>query len=101
MAGHSKWANIQHRKGAQDKKRGKLFTKLIREIAVAAREAGGDPALYWLTDFTTWQEARQVYNDGHWIRTEYWWHDSWKEPDRKSTRLNSSHSSVSRMPSSA
>jgi YebC/PmpR family DNA-binding regulatory protein len=41
MAGHSKWANIQHRKGAQDKKRGKLFTKLIRHIAVAAR-AGGD-----------------------------------------------------------
>ena len=37
MAGHSKWANIQHRKGAQDKKRGKLFTKLIREITVAAR----------------------------------------------------------------
>ena len=37
MAGHSKWANIQHRKGAQDKKRGKLFTKLIRHIAVAAR----------------------------------------------------------------
>ena len=42
MAGHSKWANIQHRKGAQDKKRGKLFTKLIREIAVAARMGGGD-----------------------------------------------------------
>jgi len=43
MAGHSKWANIQHRKGAQDKKRGKLFTKLIREINVAARAGGGDP----------------------------------------------------------
>lgn len=43
MAGHSKWANIQHRKGAQDKKRGKLFTKLIREITVAARTGGGDP----------------------------------------------------------
>ncbi len=42
MAGHSKWANIQHRKGAQDKKRGKLFTKLIRNIAVAAR---GGPEL--------------------------------------------------------
>ncbi|MDH3430316.1 MAG: YebC/PmpR family DNA-binding transcriptional regulator [Gammaproteobacteria bacterium] len=42
MAGHSKWANIQHRKGAQDKKRGKLFTKLIREIAVAARMGGSD-----------------------------------------------------------
>ncbi|NIM27076.1 MAG: YebC/PmpR family DNA-binding transcriptional regulator [Gammaproteobacteria bacterium] len=43
MAGHSKWANIQHRKGAQDAKRGKLFTKLIREISVAARLGGGDP----------------------------------------------------------
>lgn len=42
MAGHSKWANIQHRKGAQDKKRGKLFTKLIREITIAARIGGGD-----------------------------------------------------------
>lgn len=40
MAGHSKWANIQHRKGAQDKKRGKLFTKLIREITTAARVGG-------------------------------------------------------------
>ena len=44
MAGHSKWANIQHRKGAQDKKRGKLFTKLIREINVAARMGGSDPS---------------------------------------------------------
>ena len=44
MAGHSKWANIQHRKGAQDKKRSKLFTRLIREITVAARMGGGDIA---------------------------------------------------------
>ncbi len=44
MAGHSKWANIQHRKGKQDAKRGKLFTKLIREIAAAARLSGSDPA---------------------------------------------------------
>ena len=44
MAGHSKWANIRFRKGAQDAKRGKLFTKLIREITVAARVGGGDPA---------------------------------------------------------
>lgn len=42
MAGHSKWANIQHRKGKQDARRGKLFTKLIREITVAARMGGGD-----------------------------------------------------------
>ncbi|CAI8977022.1 YebC/PmpR family DNA-binding transcriptional regulator [Methylocaldum szegediense] len=44
MAGHSKWANIQHRKGAQDAKRGKLFTKLIREITVSVRNGGSDPA---------------------------------------------------------
>ena len=44
MAGHSKWANIKHRKAAQDAKRGKLFTKHIREITVAAREGGGDPS---------------------------------------------------------
>ncbi|NKC01068.1 MAG: YebC/PmpR family DNA-binding transcriptional regulator [Pseudomonadales bacterium] len=42
MAGHSKWANIKHRKAAQDKKRGKLYTKLIREITVGARMGGGD-----------------------------------------------------------
>jgi len=42
MAGHSKWANIQHRKGRQDAKRGKLFTKLIREITVAAKLGGSD-----------------------------------------------------------
>jgi len=43
MAGHSKWANIQHRKGRQDAKRGKLFTKLIREVTIAAKLGGGDP----------------------------------------------------------
>lgn len=43
MAGHSKWANIQHRKGRQDARRGRLFTKLIREITVAAKLGGGDP----------------------------------------------------------
>ena len=42
MAGHSKWANIQHRKKAQDAKRGKLFTRLIREIVVAAKAGGSD-----------------------------------------------------------
>ncbi|WP_042422818.1 YebC/PmpR family DNA-binding transcriptional regulator [Comamonas granuli] len=44
MAGHSKWANIQHRKGRQDEKRGKIWTRIIREITVAARAGGGDPA---------------------------------------------------------
>jgi YebC/PmpR family DNA-binding regulatory protein len=43
MAGHSKWANIKHRKAAQDKTRGKVWTKLIREVTVAARAGGGDP----------------------------------------------------------
>ena len=45
MAGHSKWANIQHRKGKQDALRGAQFTKLVREIHVAARTGGGDPAM--------------------------------------------------------
>lgn len=44
MSGHSKWNNIQHRKGAQDKKRAKLFTKLGRELTIAAKEAGKDPS---------------------------------------------------------
>ena len=43
MAGHSKWANIQHRKGRQDEKRGRIFTRLIKEITVAAKMGGGDP----------------------------------------------------------
>jgi transcriptional/translational regulatory protein YebC/TACO1 len=44
MAGHSKWANIKHRKGRQDAKRGKIFTKLIRELTVAAKHGGPIPA---------------------------------------------------------
>jgi len=44
VAGHSKWANIQHRKGRQDEKRGKIWTRIIREIMVAARQGGGDIA---------------------------------------------------------
>jgi YebC/PmpR family DNA-binding regulatory protein len=43
MAGHSKWANIKHRKAAADAKKGKVFTRLIKEITVAARNGGGDP----------------------------------------------------------
>ena len=45
MAGHSKWANIQHRKGRQDAKRGKIFTRLIKEITVSSRMGGGDPGM--------------------------------------------------------
>ena len=44
MAGHSKWANIKHRKAGQDAKRGKIFTKIIRELTVAAKIGGGNPA---------------------------------------------------------
>ena len=44
MAGHSKWANIKHRKAGQDAKRGKIFTKIIRELAVAAKLGGGNSA---------------------------------------------------------
>ena len=43
MAGHSKWANIKHRKGAQDKRRGKLFTRLIKEVMIAAKEGLPNP----------------------------------------------------------
>ena len=43
MSGHSKWASIKHKKGAIDAKRGKIFTKLIKELTVAARIGGGDP----------------------------------------------------------
>jgi len=44
MAGHSKWANIKHKKAKEDSKKGKVFTKLVREITIAARDGGGDPA---------------------------------------------------------
>ena len=44
MAGHSKWANIQHRKGRQDEKRQRIWTRVVREIMVAARTGGGDPS---------------------------------------------------------
>ena len=43
MSGHSKWATIKHKKAANDKARGKLFAKLLRQVEVAAREGGGDP----------------------------------------------------------
>ena len=45
MAGHSKWANIKHKKAATDAKKGKVFTRLIKEITVAARMGGGDPSM--------------------------------------------------------
>lgn len=57
MSGHSKWATIKHKKGAQDKARGKLFAKLIRQVEVAAREGGGDPDMN-PTLRTMYQKAR-------------------------------------------
>jgi len=59
MSGHSKWATIKHKKGAQDKARGKLFAKLIRQVEVAAREGGGDPASN-PTLRTMFQKAREA-----------------------------------------
>ncbi|HEX9855728.1 MAG TPA: YebC/PmpR family DNA-binding transcriptional regulator [Acidimicrobiia bacterium] len=59
MAGHSKWANIKHRKGRQDSKRGKLFAKLIRAIEAAARNGGSDPAAN-ATLATAIQKARDA-----------------------------------------
>ena len=47
MSGHSKWHTIKHKKGAADAKRGKLFTRLIKELTVAARNGGGDPDMRW------------------------------------------------------
>ena len=63
MAGHSKWANIKHRKAAQDKKRGKLYTKLIREITVAARLGGmvdDNPRLRAAVDKALQQTCRKT-----------------------------------------
>jgi YebC/PmpR family DNA-binding regulatory protein len=59
MSGHSKWATIKHKKGAQDKARGKLFAKLIRQVEVAARNGGGDPDMN-PTLRTMYQKARDA-----------------------------------------
>jgi len=59
MAGHSKWANIKHRKGAADAKRGKIFSKIAREITVCARNGGGDPSAN-ITLRSLIQKARSV-----------------------------------------
>jgi YebC/PmpR family DNA-binding regulatory protein len=59
MSGHSKWATIKHKKGAADKKRGKLFAKLIKQVEVAARQGGGDPAAN-PTLRTMFQKAREA-----------------------------------------
>jgi YebC/PmpR family DNA-binding regulatory protein len=59
MSGHSKWATIKHKKGAADAKRGKLFAKLIKQVEVAARQGGGDPAAN-ATLRTMFQKAREA-----------------------------------------
>ena len=52
MSGHSKWATIKHKKGALDAKRGKIFTRLIKEISIAAKNGGGDPDAGQLAVYT-------------------------------------------------
>ena len=95
MAGHSKWANIQHRKGRQDAKRGKIFTKLIKEITVAARMGGGDPNFNPRLRLAM-DKAKAENLPGDTMKNAIK-----RGTDRKSTRLNSSHVALSRMPSSA
>ncbi len=58
MSGHSKWNNIQHRKGAQDRKRASLFTKLGRELTIAAKEGGGDPGLFVVSGHSKWNNIQ-------------------------------------------
>ena len=87
MGGHSHWANIKHKKGAADAKRGKAWTKLSRELTIAAKLGGGDPDSNPRLRKTI-EDARAVQMPNDTI-------------DRKSTRLNSSHIQKSRMPSSA
>ena len=64
MAGHSKWANIQHRKNRQDAKRGSLWTKIIREVTVAARDGGSDPSMNracaWRSTRRAWATCRRT-----------------------------------------
>ena len=71
MAGHSKWANIQHRKGRQDAKRGKIFTRLIKEITVSARMGGGDWGLGagdrgWRAELVLYSRQRVGRRPGGW-----------------------------------
>lgn len=64
MSGHSKWANIKHKKGKADSERGKIFTKIGREIAIAVREGGGDPAVNGkLRDIIAKAKANNMPND--------------------------------------
>src|SRR5690348_17514258 len=98
MSGHSKWATIKHKKGAADAKRGKLFTKLIKEIAVAARIGGGDPDSNPRLR-TAIADAKAVNMPADNIKRGIQ-RGTGELPDRKSTRLTPV-TRPARMPSSA
>jgi transcriptional/translational regulatory protein YebC/TACO1 len=104
MAGHSKWANIQHRKGRQDEKRGAAFSKIAKEITVAAKMGGGDvgfnPRLRLAVDKGKAVNMPKDKIDNA-IKKGTGELEGVDYVDRKSTRLNSSHRYISRMPSSA
>ena len=100
MSGHSKFANIKHKKEKNDAKRGKIFTVIGREIAVAVKEGGPDPNNNSkLRDVVAKAKANNMPNDT--IERGIKKAAGNVDADRKSTRLNSSHVALSRMPSSA
>src|SRR2546425_3249629 len=99
MSGHSKWANIKHRKAAADAKKGKVFTRLIKEITVAARLAGGDPDINPRLRLAM-DKAREANMAKDSVQNaikrgagqlDGATYDEARYEDRKSTRLNSSH----------
>ena len=98
MAGHSKWANIQHRKARQDEKRQRIWTRVVREIMIAARQGGGDPAANPRLRLAI-EKAKAANMPADTIKRNI--DKATGNLDRKSTRLNSSHIQKSRMPSSA
>src|SRR3989338_6125600 len=103
MSGHSKWSTIKRKKGAADAKRGKVFSKIIREITIAARVGGGDidgnPRLRLVVDKAKASNMpadniqRAIKKGAGGLEGETL--EEFTLEDRKSTRLNSSHSSIS------
>src|SRR5438309_7057077 len=95
MSGHSKWATIKHKKGALDAKRGKIFTRLIKEISMAAK-SGGDPDKNpRLRTAIQAAKAENMPADNIKRAIQRGTGELPGATDRKSTRLNSSHSSIS------
>src|SRR5688572_31508293 len=94
MSGHSKWSQIKRQKGANDAKRGATFTKITREIAIAAREGGGDPDANYRLRLAI-DKARAVNMPADNIKRAIERAAGGSAADRKSTRLNSSHSQIS------